>query len=241
MEPMSNNKKSNNNLSKEGPGTLYVVGTPIGNLEDVSFRALRILKEANLIAAEDTRHTRKLLSHYNIHTSLTSFYEYNEKKKTAYIIRKIKEGFDVALVTKAGMPGVSDPGHFLIKKAIENQIKVVPIPGPCALVTALVVSGLTTESFIFEGFLGRTKKERVNKLKSLSAEKRTIIIYEAPHRIQKTLSDIKEVLGDREIAVARELTKKFEEVLRGRVSEMEKIFSQKEPRGEFTLVIEGAK
>jgi len=232
--------KGNSTLSGKNFGILYVVGTPIGNLEDVSFRALRILKEVDLIAAEDTRHTRKLLSHYNIHTSLTSFYEHNEVKKTDYLIKKIKEGANVALVSKAGIPGISDPGCYLIKRAVENQIKIVPIPGPCALVLALVVSGLPTERFVFEGFLGRTRKERINKLNELSCEKRTIIIYEAPHRIQKILPEIKQILGDRQIAVTRELTKKFEEVIRGRVSEVEKVFARKKPRGEFTLIIEGA-
>lgn len=226
---------------KNHPGELYITGTPIGNLEDVSFRVLRILREVELIAAEDTRHTRKLLSHYDIHTPMTSFYEHNQREKGEYLIKKIKQGARVALVSKAGMPGISDPGYYLIKRAAGEQIKIIPVPGPCALVLALVVSGFSTESFVFEGFLGRTKKERINKLKNLSGEERTIIIYEAPHRIRKTLPEIKQILGDRRITVARELTKKFEQVLRGRVSEMEEIFTQKKPRGEFTLIIEGAK
>lgn len=232
---------SNKSYPKNSPGTLYIVGTPIGNLEDVSFRVLRILGEVGLIAAEDTRHTRKLLSHHDIHTSLTSFYEHNERRKGDYLIKKVKEGTDTALVSKAGMPGISDPGYYLIKRAVEAQIRIIPVPGPCALVIALVVSGLPTGSFVFEGFLGRTRKERMNKLKNLSREKRTIVIYESPHRIRKTLPEIRQILGDRQMALARELTKKFEEVLRGRVSEVEKIFIQKKPRGEFTLVIEGAK
>jgi len=226
---------------KKEAGILYLVGTPIGNLEDVSFRVLRVLKEVDLIAAEDTRHTRKLLSHYDIHTPLTSFFEHNERKKTAYIIEKIKEGKNVALVSKAGMPCVSDPGVYLVEKAVEEKIRIVPVPGPSALLLALVVSGLPTESFVFEGFLGRTKKERVKKLKLLSQERRTIVIYEAPHRIKKLLPEIREILGDRRIVVARELTKKFEEVIRGKVSEVEEVFSEREPKGEFTLVIEGAK
>jgi len=226
---------------KKEAGILYLVGTPIGNLEDVSFRVLRVLKEVDLIAAEDTRHTRKLLSHYDIHTPLTSFFEHNERKKAAYIIEKIKEGKNVALVSKAGMPCVSDPGFYLVEKAVEEKIRIVPVPGPSALLLALVVSGLPTESFVFEGFLGRTKKERVKKLKLLSQERRTIVIYEAPHRIKKLLPEIREILGDRRIVVARELTKKFEEVIRGKVSEVEEVFSGREPRGEFTLVIEGAK
>ncbi|MBE0479057.1 16S rRNA (cytidine(1402)-2'-O)-methyltransferase [Candidatus Aerophobetes bacterium] len=225
-------------------GTLYIVGTPIGNLKDVSFRVLRTLKEVDLIAAEDTRHTRKLLSHYDIHTPLTSFYEYNQEKKAPYLIKKIREGANIALVSKAGMPGISDPGYHLIKKAVEADIQIIPVPGPCALVVALVASGLPADRFVFEGFLGRTRKERINKLKTLSEEKRTIVIYESPHRILKILPEIKQTLGDRRIALARELTKKFEEIMRGRVSDVEKIFDQKKPqkpRGEFTLIIEGAK
>lgn len=217
------------------------MGTPIGNLKDTSFRVLDVLREVDLIAAEDTRHTRKLLSHYHIHTPLTSFHEHNEKKKTPHLVEKIKEGASVALVSKAGMPGISDPGYYLIKMAVEEGIQVVPVPGPCALVLALVTSALPAESFVFEGFLGRTKKERLKKLTSLKEERRTIVIYEAPHRIRKLLPEIREVLGDRRIAVARELTKKFEEIIRGRVSEVEEMFREREPRGEFTLVIEGRK
>ena len=217
------------------------MGTPIGNLEDVSFRTIHILKKVGLIAAEDTRHTRKLLSHYDIHTPLTSFFEHNEEKKTPYLIDKIKKGNDVALVSKAGMPCISDPGYYLVKKAVENNIEVVPIPGPCALILAVAISGFSTRSFVFEGFLGRTKNQRIKKLKELLKEKRTIVIYEATHRIEKVLSEIRKILGDRQIVVARELTKKFEEIIRGRVSEVEKIFSRKKPQGEFTLVIEGTK
>lgn len=224
---------------EENTGTLYVVGTPIGNLEDVSFRTLSILRKVSLIAAEDTRHTRKLLSHYDIHTPLTSFYEYNEREKAPRLIEKLKQGSSIALVSKAGMPTISDPGYHLVKMAIDNQLKVVPVPGPCALVLALVASGLTTNRFVFEGFLGRTRKERLKRLKELSKERRTIVIYEAPHRICKLLPEIKEVLGDRRITIARELTKKFEEIIRGKISEVEVLFKKKQPRGEFTLVIEG--
>jgi len=222
-------------------GILYLVGTPIGNLEDITLRALRILKEADLIAAEDTRYTRKLLTHYDIHTSLTSFYEHNELKKTSYLMNYLKEGKKIALVSNAGMPGISDPGYCLIKEAIKEKIKIVPIPGPTALISALTVSGLPTDSFIFVGFLGRKKGKRVNKLKALKEEKRTLIIYEAPHRIKKVLREIKDILGDRQIVVARELTKKFEEILRGKISEIEILFEEKEPRGEFTLIVEGKK
>ena len=235
-----NQKTTAQAINNPNPGTLYLVGTPIGNLKDVSFRTLDILHQVDLIAAEDTRHTRKLLSHYDIHVPLTSFYTHNEEKKSLFLLEKIKEGNNVALVSKAGMPGISDPGYCLIKRALEHQVKVTVIPGPCALLLALVSSGLSTERFVFEGFLGRTRKERIKKLRQLSTEKRTIVIYESPHRILKILPEIKEVLGDRRIAVARELTKKFEEVIRGRVSDLEKIYTQRKPRGEFTLVVEGA-
>lgn len=228
------------NCLTKNQGMLYVVGTPIGNLEDVSFRVLRTLKEVDLIAAEDTRHTRKLLAHYDIHTALTSFYEHNQEEKAPYLIQKIKHGTNIALVSRAGMPGISDPGYQLIKQVVANDIQVIPIPGPCALVVALVASGLPADRFIFEGFLGRTRKQRIDKLKTLAKEKRTIIIYEAPHRIIKILPELKQTLGDRKITLARELTKKFEEIIRGNVSDMEKIFSQRKPRGEFTLIIEGA-
>lgn len=215
------------------------MGTPIGNLKDVSFRTLDVLRQVNLIASEDTRYTRKLLSHYDIHTPLTSFHKYNERKKTPHLIERMEKGFSVAVVSNAGTPGISDPGYYLVNMALENKIRVVPVPGPCALVLALAASGLPADSFIFEGFLGRTRKERLEKLTSLGKERRTLVIYEAPHRIRKLLPEIREVLGDRQIVVARELTKKFEEIIRGRVSEIEKLFQEREPRGEFTLVIEG--
>jgi 16S rRNA (cytidine1402-2'-O)-methyltransferase len=220
-------------------GILYPVGTPIGNLKDISLRALEVLKKVSLIAAEDTRHTRKLLSHYKVHTSLTSFYEHNQLRKIPYLIKKLRTGEDIALVSKAGMPGISDPGYPLIKKAIKEGIEVVPIPGPTALALGLVASGLPTQSFVFEGFLGRKKIEWLKKLNRLKEEERTILIYEAPHRLRKVLPEIRKILGDRQIAVARELTKKFEQIIRGKVSEVEAIFEEKEPRGEFTLVIEG--
>ncbi len=222
-------------------GTLYLVGTPIGNLKDVSLRALQILKEVNLIAAEDTRRTRKLLSHYDIHTSLTSFFEHNELRKTSYVIKRLKQGDEIALVSNAGMPGISDPGYYLIKEAIKEGISLIPIPGPTALILALISSGFPMHSFVFEGFLGRNKEKRMQKLRKLKEEERTIVIYISPHRIKKVLSEIKQILGVRRIAVVREITKKFEETIRGRVGEVIKIFEEKEPKGEFTLVIEGKK
>jgi len=222
-------------------GSLYPVGTPIGNLKDITLRALEVLKDVDLIASEDTRRTRKLLSHYDIHTSLISFYEHNELKRIPYIIKQLKEGNDIAIVSNAGMPGISDPGLSLIKEAIKEGIKIIPIPGPTALISALVSSGFSTTEFVFEGFLGREKSVRLRRLKRLKDEERTIIIYEAPHRIKKILPEIKEILGDRRITIGREITKKFEEIIRGRVGEIEKLFEKRKPRGEFTLVIEGVK
>ena len=223
----------------EKKGILYAVGTPIGNLKDITLRALEILKGVDLIASEDTRHTRKLLSHYDIHIPLISFYQHNEIRRVPYLIRRLKDGANVALVSKAGMPGISDPGYSLIKEAVKEEITIVPIPGPTALIVGLVASGLPTHSFVFEGFLGRKKGNRIKKLTQLKEEERTIIIYEAPHRVRRVLSEIREVLGDRQMVIGRELTKKFEEILRGRVSEIEKILEKKKPRGEFTLVIQG--
>ncbi|MEA1964328.1 MAG: 16S rRNA (cytidine(1402)-2'-O)-methyltransferase [Candidatus Aerophobetes bacterium] len=220
-------------------GCLYPVGTPIGNLKDITLRALEVLKDVDLIASEDTRRTRKLLSHYDIHTPLISFYEHNELERIPSVIKQIKEGKNIALVSNAGMPGISDPGCSLIKEAVREGIRVVAVPGPTALVSTLVSSGFSTREFVFEGFLGRKRSMRLNRLKRLKDEKRTIIIYEAPHRIKKVLPEIKEILGDRRIAVGREITKKFEEILRGRVGEIEKIFEKRKPQGEFTLVIEG--
>ena len=220
-------------------GILYLVGTPIGNLKDITSRALQILKEVDLIAAEDTRHTRKLLSHYDIHTSLTSFFEHNELRKTSYLIRRLKQGDKIALVSKAGMPGISDPGYYLIREAIKEDISLVPVPGPTALILALIASGFPTHSFVFEGFLGRNKEKRAQKLRKLRQEERTIVIYVSPHRIKKVLAEIEQILGDRRIAVVREITKKFEETIRDRVGKVIKIFEEKKPRGEFTLVIEG--
>jgi len=220
-------------------GVLYPVGTPIGNLKDITLRALETLRQVDLIAAEDTRHTRKLLSHYDIHTPMISFYEHNQYRRIPYLLRELKEGKNIALVTRAVMTGISDPGYELIKEAIKEDIRVIPIPGAVALIAALVASGLPTGSFLFEGFLGRSRNERLKRLKELKEEKRTIIIYEAPHRIRKLLPEIRQVLGDRQITVAREITKKFEELIRGKVSRVEEIFREREPRGEFTLVIEG--
>ena len=218
-------------------GTLFVVATPIGNLEDITFRALRVLKEVALIAAEDTRTTRKLLNHYGINTPLTSYHDHNMRAKTPRLLQNLEEK-DVALVSEAGMPGLSDPGYELIRAAIEDGIPIVPIPGASAVTTALVVSGLPTDQFVYLGFLPRRKGERRRLLQSLTRDHRTLMAFEAPHRLRKTLQDIEDTLGDRPITVCRELTKVYEEVFRGRVSEAIQHFA--EPRGEFTLVIQGA-
>jgi 16S rRNA (cytidine1402-2'-O)-methyltransferase len=224
-----------------GPvGTLYIVGTPIGNLEDVSLRALRILAEVDLIAAEDTRRTRKLLAHYEIETPLTSYHEHNKLTKLDELLSTLQQK-DVALVSEAGMPGLSDPGYEFINAAIAQGIPVVPVPGPSALITALVVSGLPTDSFLYLGFLPRRQKQRRQLLASVAGERRTLVAFEAPHRLRASLADLKAVLGERRIALARELTKMYEEVWRGSISQALAHFEENPPRGEFTLVIEGAR
>jgi len=215
---------------------LYVVATPIGNLEDISLRALRLLKEVKLIAAEDTRSTRHLLKQYNIKTPLTSYHEQNKRAKLGYLLDCLAEK-DVALVSEAGMPGLSDPGYELITAAIEQGVPVVPVPGPSAVITALAVSGLPTNQFVYLGFLPRRKGERRRLLQSMTDKPWTIVAFEAPHRLIESLEDALEILGDRKTAVCRELTKLYEEVFRGKLSEAIKHFSQ--PRGEFTLVITG--
>ena len=217
---------------------LYVVATPIGNLEDISLRALRVLREVRLIAAEDTRKTKRLLNAYGIQTPMTSYHEHNKKTKLDYILNYLKED-DVALVSEAGMPGVSDPGYELIGAATRTGIPVIPVPGPSAVITALVVSGLPTDRFLYLGFLPRRAGARKQALKSVAQEPGTLLILEAPHRLQPTLNDLQLVLGDRQIAVCRELTKLHEEVFRGTISQAIARFT--EPRGEFTLVIEGKK
>jgi len=215
---------------------LYVVATPIGNLEDISLRALRLLGEVKLIAAEDTRKTRRLLDAYNIETSLTSYHEHTKRAKLDYLLCYLEKE-DLALVSEAGMPGLSDPGYDLIVAAVERGISVVPIPGVSAVVTALVVSGLPTDQFVYVGFLPRRKGQRQRLLSSIVDEPRTIVAFETPHRLREALSDIEEVLGDRRVSVCRELTKVHEEIFRDRVSQAREHFV--EPRGEFSLVIEG--
>ena len=220
-------------------GILYICGTPIGNLSDITLRALTTLKEVDLIAAEDTRHTQKLLNHYKIKKTATSYHEHNKFKKTNYLIDILRKGKKIALVSDAGMPGISDPGYVLINAAIEEKIEIIPIPGVSASLTALVVSGLIKNSFIFEGFLPRKSNDRKKYLNKNKDEERTIIIYESPHRIKKTLADVLEIWGDRKIALARELTKKFEEIIRGSISDVLAQIKQKGIKGEITLVIQG--
>lgn len=220
-------------------GILYIVATPIGNLEDITLRALRILKEVDLIAAEDTRKTIKLLNHYEIKNPLTSYYEHNKMSKGNHLINELLEGRNIALVSDAGTPGISDPGEDLIKLAIENNIKVTMAPGPVAGIQGLVLSGLPTDRFVFEGFLSINKKVRKQKIESLKNEIRTIIFYEAPHKLIQTLKDLNNILGNREIALARELTKKFEEILRFSLVEAIKYFETERPRGEYVIVVQG--
>lgn len=225
---------------KEGAvGTLYLVGTPIGNLEDITLRALRILRQVSLIAAEDTRHTRKLLARYDIHTPTTSYFEHNKLAKLDAILSALEAG-DVALVSDAGMPGISDPGYELVRAALERGFPVVPVPGPSAIVAALAASGLPTDAFVYVGFLPRKVGERRRVLESLREERRTLVLYEAPHRLLDTLADILDTLGDRPVAIARELTKVHEEIWRGMVSGARAHFAEREPRGEFTLIVAGA-
>ena len=218
---------------------LYICGTPIGNLEDMTYRVVRVLSEVDLIAAEDTRQSVKLLNHFDIKTPLTSYYEHNKDVKGPQLIKLLQEGKDIALVTDAGMPGISDPGEDLIKLCYENNVPVTVVPGPTAVVTALVLSGLNSRSYIFEGFLPRNKKQRAEVLERLVDESRTTVFYEAPHHLVDTLDSIYKTVGDRNIAVARELTKKHETVNRGAVGEVLEYFKENEPKGEFVLVLEG--
>ena len=221
-------------------GTLYLVATPIGNLSDLSERALAVLREVDLIAAEDTRHTLKLLNHFAIKKPMISYFEHNKSERGQEILRILKEGKDVALVSDAGTPAISDPGEDLVRLCAQNDISVVPIPGPCALINALIVSGLPTGRFSFEGFLSVNKKNRKQHLESIRSDTHTLIFYEAPHKLKNTLADMLQILGDRQIALVRELTKKYEEVLRMTLSEAAAYYETTEPKGEFVLVLSGA-
>lgn len=222
-------------------GTLYVVGTPIGNLEDMTFRAVRILQSVDAIAAEDTRHTGRLLQHFQIKTPQLSYHEHNHKGRLPELLNKLSEGKAIALVTDAGIPGISDPGYELVKACIEAGIQVVPIPGASASLTALSAAGLPTDQFVFEGFLPASGTLRQQRLESLPAEQRTIILYESPHRLRVSLRDLAKSLGkERNIVIARELTKLHEEFWRGTIEEAIAHYTHTEPKGEFTLVIAGA-
>lgn len=220
-------------------GTLYVVATPIGNLEDITLRAIKILNEVDLIAAEDTRHTLKLLNHLDISKPLISCHRHNEEDKSKEIIERLKEGKNIAIVSDAGTPGISDPGEQVIKCAIENDIKVVPIPGACAMINALICSGLDTKNFYFIGFLPLNKKLRKEKLEEIYDSNKTIILYEAPHKLKNTLIDLKSVIGNRKIVLAREITKIHEEFIRKNIDELIEISDSL--RGEFVIIIEGKK
>ncbi|OIP88873.1 MAG: 16S rRNA (cytidine(1402)-2'-O)-methyltransferase [Syntrophaceae bacterium CG2_30_49_12] len=222
-------------------GVLYVVATPIGNLEDITLRAIRILREVQLIAAEDTRRTKKFLHAHEIHTPLTSLYDQIEDKKSSFLISKLNEGMNVAYVSDAGTPGISDPGYVLIRQAIANAIRVVPIPGVSAVIAALSVSGLPMNSFVFGGFLPSRPVKRRQFLMSMKNETRTMVFYESPKRLMSTLHDVKEILGDREVVISRELTKVFEEILRGRVGEVISLLQDGVVKGEVTLLIAGKK
>lgn len=221
------------------PGRLYLCATPIGNLEDITYRVVRILKEVDLIAAEDTRHTKKLLNHLEINTPLTSYHEHNKATKGPILIEKLKEGLNIALVSDAGTPGISDPGEDLVRLAHENNILVTPVPGASAVISGLIISGLSTRRFAFEGFLPADNKERKERLKKLSKEDRTIVLYEAPHRLSKTLEALYEALGNRKISIIRELTKQYEEVKQCTLEESIIYYQEVSPKGEFVLVIEG--
>jgi 16S rRNA (cytidine1402-2'-O)-methyltransferase len=220
-----------------GQGRLYLVATPIGNLEDITLRALRVLREAHVIACEDTRQTRKLLERHRIDQPLLSYHEHNERERAAELIERLEAGESVALVSDAGMPLVSDPGRHLVGRCIERGIRVVPIPGPSAILAALAASGLETEEFLFAGFLPARAGERGRRLLALAGEPRTLVFYEAPHRLAAALRDALEILGDRRVVVARELTKIHEEFRRGRLSELAAEYERSAPRGEITLLI----
>jgi 16S rRNA (cytidine1402-2'-O)-methyltransferase len=220
------------------PGTLYLVATPIGNLEDITYRAVKVLSSVDIIAAEDTRKTKILINHYHIDKPMMSYFSYNERKRAPQLIDKLLAGQSVALVSDAGTPGISDPAFHIVQQALENGISIIPIPGPTAFISALIASGLPTDRFVFEGFLPQ-KKGRKSKLENLRTETRTIVIYESPHRILKTINEIFLYFGNRDIVVARELTKKFEEIIRGPIQSVLAELRKREPRGEYVVIISG--
>jgi 16S rRNA (cytidine1402-2'-O)-methyltransferase len=221
-------------------GTLYLVATPIGNLEDITLRALRVLREVDVIAAEDTRQTIKLLNHYEIKNTLVSYHEHNKNEKGKTLIGELLAGKNIALVSDAGCPGISDPGEDLVRLAVEHGIPLTMIPGPAAAITGLVLSGLPCGRFSFEGFLPMNKRMRSDRLKSIKEDTRTLVFYEAPHKLLHTLRDLKEAFGNRKISLARELTKKFEEIIRTTLDEAIRKYEKESPKGEFVLILEGA-
>ncbi|TMA91314.1 MAG: 16S rRNA (cytidine(1402)-2'-O)-methyltransferase [Deltaproteobacteria bacterium] len=221
-------------------GILYVVATPIGNLEDITLRAIRVLKEVSLIAAEDTRHTQILLSRYDIHTPLTSYHEHNERTKAQPLVERIVRGESIALLSDAGTPAISDPGYRLVVEAVRAGVRIVPLPGPSAVAAVLSASGLPTDRFVFEGFLPAKKQERRAKLQALRNETRTVILYEAPHRVKESLVDMQLILGDREIVIGREVSKVHEEFLRGMIGEILVQVADREVKGEITIVVRGS-
>ena len=223
-------------MNETKKGDLYIVATPIGNLEDITLRAINVLKNVDCIAVEDTRHTLKLLNHLEISKPLISYHRHNEETRSDLLIEKLLSGEDIALVSDAGTPGICDPGEEVIKKCIENNIKIIPIPGACAMINALICSGLDTKEFIFLGFLPLNKNLRKDKLKKIEFAKETVIIYEAPHKLKQTLKDLENILENRKITVAREITKIHEEFVRGTASELLDIFQ--DVKGEFILIIE---
>ncbi|MBI4428460.1 MAG: 16S rRNA (cytidine(1402)-2'-O)-methyltransferase [Ignavibacteriales bacterium] len=236
--PFEGQRRSQEELRKTA-GTLYIVATPIGNLEDISSRAVKVLSSVDLIAAEDTRKSKILLDHYRISKPMLSYFSYNEKARAPQLIEKLLAGQSVALISDAGTPGISDPAYHVVTQAIANRIPIVPIPGPSAFLSALIVSGLDMRGFAYEGFLPQ-KKGRKTRLESLKTEPRTIVFYESPYRVLKTLKEIHETWGDRKIVVCRELTKKFEEIVRGRVSSVLKELSKKPTRGEYVILVGGS-
>lgn len=237
--PMKYIKYMGQRRNKMERGILYICPTPIGNLEDITLRTIRILGEVDLIAAEDTRHTIKLLNHYDIKKPLTSYHEHNIKEKGIELIEKLNEGKSIALVSDAGMPGISDPGQELIRQAIDEGIDVIALPGATASITALVISGLPTDKFIFEGFLSSKKGERKKELDKIKEYRKTTIIYEAPHRLINLLEDMVEILEDRKISISRELTKKYEETFRGTAAEALEKFTVTGIKGEFVIIVDG--
>jgi 16S rRNA (cytidine1402-2'-O)-methyltransferase len=220
------------------PG-LYVVSTPIGNLEDITLRALRVLKEADFVVCEDTRHTGLLLQHFQIDARFLSYHEHNKLQRTPELLEMLRQGKSLALASDAGTPGISDPGFYLIRAAIEKGIAVHPVPGASALLSALVVSGLPSDHFVFEGFLPKRDGRKLKRLKALAGQERTMVFFESPHRVAKTLGQFREILGDRRMVLARELTKKFEEAVRGRISEVIAVLEQRALKGEMVLVVAG--